>query len=247
MAKKTKQPQGAQRPEGSAVPADQEVSSPGNAAEQKPPEGKEQKKAKKRTGRKRGTEDQFTGRAGQLAVMAELLDRGCNAAIPEVDLGSDIFAFKEDRAEVVRIQVKTNAKQTVYKDRTGYSAKFAIPMKQLNYPDDNRPPLFYALAVRREKKEWIDFLVISRATLKEHWNGARKFGHENGQTGDLEITVEFRNEVICSGCNLTEHRNAWHALPPLRPLPNLSLAEAAQAEAMPEAQGPPASGEPKPS
>jgi hypothetical protein len=60
--------------------------------------------AKDKEGRQRGTDDSFTGRAAQLAVMAELLRRRCNAAIPEVDLGTDVFAFKDDREEVVRLQ-----------------------------------------------------------------------------------------------------------------------------------------------
>ena len=57
-------------------------------------------------GRRRGIEDSFIGRAAQLAVMAELHRLNCNVAIPEVDLGSDLLAFREDRSEIVRIQVK---------------------------------------------------------------------------------------------------------------------------------------------
>ena len=45
-------------------------------------------------GRQRGTDDTFTGRAAQLAVMAELLRLRCNAAIPEVDLGTDVLSSK---------------------------------------------------------------------------------------------------------------------------------------------------------
>ena len=37
----------------------------------------------------------YTGRAGQLAVMAELLLRGWNTAIPEVDVGDDIFVVRD--------------------------------------------------------------------------------------------------------------------------------------------------------
>ena len=33
----------------------------------------------------------YSGRAGQMAVMAEFLIRGYNVAIPEVDVGDDIF------------------------------------------------------------------------------------------------------------------------------------------------------------
>jgi hypothetical protein len=57
-------------------------------------------------GRQRGAQDSFTGRSAQLAVLAELLRLHCNAAIPEVDLGTDVFVFRDDREEVVRLQVK---------------------------------------------------------------------------------------------------------------------------------------------
>jgi hypothetical protein len=155
--------------------------------------------------------------------MAELLQRECNAAIPEVDLGTDVFAFKDDREEVARIQVKTNSNPHEYKDGSGYSAKFAIPLKQLEHPDD-RPALYYALAVRL-KGNWTDFLVISRTNLREFYEGDQPFGYVNRQTGDLEITVEFRAAVMCSGQNLTEYRNAWDKLPPLQPPPQVAALE----------------------
>ena len=83
--------------------------------------------AKDIEGRQRGTEDSFTGRAAQLAVVAELLRLRCNAAIPEIDLGTDVFAFKEDREEVVRLQVKACMVPRSYVDGSGYSAMFAPP------------------------------------------------------------------------------------------------------------------------
>src|SRR5438445_13050040 len=92
----------------------------------------------------------FTGGSGQMAVMGELLHRKCNAAIPLVDIGTDVFAFRDDREEVARIQVKTEA-GTRYKKGKGYSAKFGVPMNQLGHTD--APPLFYALAVRLDD-EW---------------------------------------------------------------------------------------------
>lgn len=75
--------------------------------------------------RQRGTDDTFTGRSAQLAAMVELLRLRCNAAIPEVDLGTDLFAFKDDREEVVRIQVKACTAPHAYADGSGYSAKFS--------------------------------------------------------------------------------------------------------------------------
>ena len=38
----------------------------------------------------------YTGRSGHFVVMAEFLYRGYNVAIPEVDVGDDIFVVKDD-------------------------------------------------------------------------------------------------------------------------------------------------------
>jgi hypothetical protein len=51
----------------------------------------------------------FSGGRGQMAVIAELLHRRCNATVPHVDVGTDVFAFRDDREDVARIQVKTEA------------------------------------------------------------------------------------------------------------------------------------------
>lgn len=193
-------------------PEPQEIEVPPNPAE--PPQGQQ---GKNNPGRQRGIADSFTGRAAQLAVMAELLRLRCNAAIPEVDLGTDVFAFKDDREEVVRIQVKACTVPRNYADGSGYSAKFALPMRQFRHPVD-RPPLYYALAVLRDGK-WGDFLVVSRARLQSYSNekGKTQFGSFNRKQDELGITVEFRDEVECSERDLTDCRNAWKSLPPLQP------------------------------
>jgi hypothetical protein len=146
-----------------------------------------------------------------MAVLAELLFRQCNAAIPIVDVGTDVFAFRDTREEVARIQVKT-AQGERYKTEEGYSAQFHIPKKQLSLPD--RPPLHYVLAAR-VAGQWVDFLVISRPALEGYWNGPRRFGTEDRT--DLVLTIQFRPEgVLCGEVDLTGHRSAWEALPPFR-------------------------------
>ena len=47
----------------------------------------------------------YVGRAGQMAVMAEFLVRGYNVAVPEVDVGDDIFVVKDNDGEYSRVQV----------------------------------------------------------------------------------------------------------------------------------------------
>ncbi|AMV28935.1 hypothetical protein VT84_31365 [Gemmata sp. SH-PL17] len=162
----------------------------------------------------------FSGGSGQMAVIGELLHRKCNAAIPHVDIGTDVFAFRDDREEVARIQVKTSPGK-LYKNGKGYSAKFGIPMKQLERTDE--PPLFYALAVRLDGG-WGLFVVIGRTKLKELWNAG--CGSKNNKSGDLELYIQFRPEnegelkAFCGKFDLTAHINAWESLPPLKaPVP----------------------------
>ena len=168
--------------------------------------------------RKRGTKDAYTGRSGQRAVMAELLLLECNVAIPDVDVGEDVFAFRDGRAEVAHLQVKT-AQATRYKKGEGYAAKFGLPLKQLERPDN--PPLYYALAVRLGRL-WVDFLVICRGQVQVFWNASRSFGSENSRSGDLELYLQFRpGRVRCGAVELEGYRNAWEQPPPFRPLPDV--------------------------
>jgi hypothetical protein len=169
----------------------------------------------------------YTGGSGQMAVIAELLHRKCNAAIPYVDVGMDVFAFLDDREEVARIQVKT-APGTRYKNGEGYHAKFGVPMAQLKRTDD--PPLFYALAVRLDNG-WGCFIVISRVKLRKLWDDG--CGSENERSGDLELYIRFRRhegeaggdeaenehelKASCDDFDLTDYKDAWESLPPLKP------------------------------
>jgi hypothetical protein len=45
----------------------------------------------------------YFGKAGHLFVMSEFLLRGWNVAIPEVDVGDDIFVVKDFNGELVTI------------------------------------------------------------------------------------------------------------------------------------------------
>jgi hypothetical protein len=49
----------------------------------------------------------YTGSSGQMFAVAELLFRECNAAVPIIDYGMDIFAFQDDGEGIPRLQVKT--------------------------------------------------------------------------------------------------------------------------------------------
>src|SRR5687768_8786775 len=48
----------------------------------------------------------YKGASGQMAVLSEFLYRLMNVAVPEVDVGDDIFVVKEQDEAVTRVQVK---------------------------------------------------------------------------------------------------------------------------------------------
>ncbi|MEM7531914.1 MAG: hypothetical protein AAF639_07055 [Chloroflexota bacterium] len=88
--------------------------------------------------------------------MAEFLVRGYNVAVPEVDIGDDIFVVRDIDGLHSRIQVKTtNATPT----QDGYSARYALKLSQLENP--SQPDTWYVF-VNRLQGEWESFLVISR-------------------------------------------------------------------------------------
>jgi hypothetical protein len=168
------------------------------------------------------TQRKYTGYSGQMAVMAELLFQGCNAAVPVIDVSMDVFAFRDDRDEFARIQVKS-AQGTPYKRGGGYRARFNLSLEQLRDPD--RPPLYYALAVRLED-HWISFLVISRTRLWEYWRRSRPFPTSNPEWGEVALRLKYRPDatdpdrmrVHWGVVELTDCLSAWDQLPPLRPL-----------------------------
>lgn len=81
--------------------------------------------------------DAFTGRSGQLAVMAEFLIRETNVAIPEVDIGEDIVVVGDDRVRITPVQVKTaNALEAQPEHSDKFRAQFRVPIKQLETSSD---------------------------------------------------------------------------------------------------------------
>lgn len=146
-----------------------------------------------------------------------------------MDVGTDVFAFRDDREDVARVQVKA-AQGKPYQNGGGYWAQFNIPIKQLEATD--KPLLYYALAVRLED-QWVSFLVIGRTQLREFREGERPFGIENGRSGELALRISYRpaarnNEgmtVRCGDVELKNFLDAWNQLPPLWPLPDVPATE----------------------
>lgn len=97
----------------------------------------------------------YLGRAGQMAVMSEFLDRGYNVAIPEVDVGDDIFVVQDSSGVFRRIQVKTS---TARPTKRGETAQYSLRLSQLAMP--TAPETWYAF-VRRRGAAWERYLIVT--------------------------------------------------------------------------------------
>lgn len=136
-----------------------------------------------------GVRNLYIGRAGQMAVMAEILLRGWNVALPEVDVGDDVFVVEDETGNLSRVQVKT---ATARVQKNGFSAQYRVALDQLQTP--RTPDLIYIFAVR-EASRWGPFLVIDRSLLlTEHVQ------HGVGSVSGGSIVFRFVYQPLAVDC-----------------------------------------------
>ena len=104
----------------------------------------------------------YLGKAGHLAVMSEFLMLGWNVAIPEVDIGDDIFVVQDDDGTLRRVQVKTSNSTN---RKSGYSGQFSISMKNLR--NITNIPVHYVFIVRHNE-DWSKPVIIKQNYLIDY-------------------------------------------------------------------------------
>jgi len=151
----------------------------------------------------------YLGRGGELAVMAELLCRGYNVAVPEVDRGDDIFVVRDEDGDLYRVQVKTAIARPLL-GGASTSALFKVKRSQLERPQ--RPELTFVLVVRSADR-WSDFIVLRRYDLQDlHAND--RVGKVVGDYLLLELRLS-ETDVRCGAASVQPFRNNWALWPPL--------------------------------
>ncbi len=139
--------------------------------------------------------------------MAEFLLRGWNAALPEVDVGDDVFVVKDEDGDLYRIQVKT---ATAKPSGSAYSAQFAVGLPQLKTP--RQPDLIYVFAVRHTSN-WGPYLIIDRRVLHKEYE-VNRVGSATEEQLVLRLVYEH-DRVRCGKCDLSACRNDWSRWPVL--------------------------------
>ncbi len=138
--------------------------------------------------------------------MAEFLIRGWNVAIPEVDIGKDIFVVHAKDGILRRVQVKTSKATSKKSD---FSAYFAIPLKQLSNLSD--PFIHYVFMVRL-KNGWSAHVKILQDELLDLVN----LGMGTKFSDRISLYFAFSEDqktLICSGKDLSKYISDFSGFP----------------------------------
>lgn len=121
------------------------------------------------------TDNAHTGKAGEFAVMSELLFWDYNASVMSVDTGIDVIASKNH--EYFHIQVKTSLEQE--------GGKFSFTIKYSSFKQCHTSSMYYVFVLRRKFTN--EFIIIPSTYLQTLIKG--KFIIE-APTLSISITVD---------------------------------------------------------
>lgn len=122
---------------------------------------------------------------------------GWNVAIPEVDIGDDIFVVQDDNGTLRRVQVKT---ATSIERKKGFSGQFSVSVKNLRNVTNI---LVHYIFVVRHKDEWSKPVIIRQDYLLDLFEN-----HHVGSEAKGNINFYFSfsdNKVNCSGVDFTKY------------------------------------------
>jgi hypothetical protein len=141
--------------------------------------------------------NQYLGKAGHLTVMSEFLIFGWNVAIPEVDIGDDIFVVQDDNGTLRRVQVKTST-STIRKET--YSGQFNVSLKNLRNISNI---LVHYIFLVRHNDGWSKPLIIRQDFLLDHFE-KNQVGSET--KGNITFYFSYVQEKVeCSGQDFTKY------------------------------------------
>jgi len=149
----------------------------------------------------------YLGKAGQFVAMSEFLVRGWNVAIPEVDIGDDIFVVRDETGDFVRVQVKTSNVKTF---KNNYGVQFRLSHKQLQ--QTFTPDLLYILVVRYTEG-FNKFIIIKRDELLTKVQ-LENVGSISNDYLQLYFSINKNTwSVTCNSKNFTQYVNDFQLFP----------------------------------
>lgn len=144
----------------------------------------------------------YIGKAGEHAVLTELLFRGYNAALMSVDVGVDIVATKNN--EVFNIQVKT-------RNISKHNEAFHFNLRIVSFERHNAGRTFYIFILREKGK--LDYLILPLYEIEKSIE--EEFIHIVGKGKLYRITVKKRDSKVYLGRkenNVSFYLNRWETI-----------------------------------
>lgn len=154
----------------------------------------------------------YVGKAGHLAVMGELALRGYNVAMPEMDIGDDLFVVNDATGAMWRIQVKTSVASVGKKVVSG---QFRVREAAITTP---LTPDLHFVFVLRVGAGW-RFVVVSRQVLANYVQ-AHNMGTQSIVKGvawrQIYVSInKASGAVTCSNQVITHLMENWGTWPVL--------------------------------
>lgn len=147
----------------------------------------------------------YLGKAGHLAMMSEFLIRGWNVAIPEVDIGDDIYVVEDENGTLRRVQVKTSTATPL---RAGFSGQFKIPLRQLT--NIKTIPIHYVFIFRNAGR-WESPIIVRQDYLKKH---VEDDGVGSKHNDGVTLRISLKNKrATCSKVDFTRYVHNFEDFP----------------------------------
>ncbi|MCW5682049.1 MAG: hypothetical protein KIS70_12095 [Xanthobacteraceae bacterium] len=147
--------------------------------------------------------------------MAELAYRGYNVAIPEIDIGDDVFVLNDSTGQLSRIQVKTATGKKLENNDRAYRCQFSV--RESHVSSTVTQGVHYVFACRCNRS-W-RFLVIERGVLN-HLIGTGWGSKTANGTVTLWAVFLSRTEVKSSNkknaLDLSKYASKWDAWPEIQ-------------------------------
>ncbi len=141
----------------------------------------------------------YIGKAGEHAVLSELLFRGYNAALMSVDVGVDIVATKDN--ETFNIQIKT-------RNISKKHGAFYFNLRIASFERHNAGRTFYIFILRENSK--LDYLILPLHQVEKSIE--EEFIHIVGNGKLYRITIKKRDGKVYLGRrenDVSYYMNHW--------------------------------------
>ena len=138
--------------------------------------------------------------------MSEFLMRGWNVAIPEVDIGDDIFVVQDNDGTLRRVQVKTS---TSTPKKEGYSGQFSISLKNLKKVTNI---LVHYIFLVRHNDAWSLPVIIRQDYLLDFFANHNEYNNKDAAT----IYINYcKGNITCLGQDLKKYEKDYSDFPKL--------------------------------